>query len=99
MTGLSLFRDCCVTVPNFTRVFAVIHPRPEDQADVLVDHAVFNQTHIDRLMARKLTYMASFRHPVSWFISAVQYYHVDDEKVSICKQDISLLLVQTILVS
>ena len=32
-------------------------------------------------MVPDLTYVASFRHPVPWFKSAVQYYHADNERV------------------
>lgn len=59
-----------------------VQPHPERMPDCLYEHAVLNQTAIDRFMPPDVTYFALFRHPVSLFESSVAYFKHDRITVS-----------------
>ena len=54
-----------------------IGPRKQAPAEVSIFHAIFNQSAFDRHLTQDVKYMASFRHPVDWFKSAVSYFRLE----------------------
>ena len=64
--------------------FTEVKPYPERKPDCMYDHAIFNQTAMDRFMPPDVAYIASFRHPISLFESSVAFFSLDGLKVTRC---------------
>ncbi|XP_067950568.1 galactose-3-O-sulfotransferase 2-like [Watersipora subatra] len=51
-----------------------IGPRKEEQADALINHAVYNKSFIQTYMKPDYKHIALVREPISWFKSAVRFF-------------------------